>query len=201
MKKYVKLLVLIGVLSCVTLTACGSAGAQAKEAPETQGAEAKPIADIPAEETAADGQTTEDSQTPANDQAAPDGQTSETGGQQEGGSEDTGEEAGASEEMYGVVIKVEKDSVTVNRVHTTADGSFMTAAVNLEDPDEVVVSFSDDTVFTVEVLEESGEWSNLKETRPGTAADLKADSIIFVKGSFQGDVLVADSIVITEFLQ
>lgn len=195
MKKYVKMLVLIGVLSCLALTACGSAGAQAKEAPETQGAEAKPIADIPAEETA------EDSQTPANDQAAPDGQTSETGGQQEGGSEDTGEEAGASEEMYGVVIKVEKDSVTVNRVHTTADGSFMTAAVNLEDPDEVVVSFSDDTVFTVEVLEESGEWSNLKETRPGTAADLKADSIIFVKGSFQGDVLVADSIVITEFLQ
>lgn len=193
MKKYVKLLVLIGVLSCVTLTACGSA--QEKEVPE--GAS---IAYIP-EEAAEDGQPAEDSQTPADDQAATDGQTSETGGQQEGGSEDTGEEAGASEGMYGVVIKVEKDSVTVNRVHTSANGSFMTADVNLEEPDEVVVSFSDDTVFKVEVLEESGQWSNLKETRPGTAADLKADSNIFVKGSFQGDVLVADSIVITEFQQ
>lgn len=199
MKKYVKLLVLIGVLSCVTLTACGSA--QEKEVPE--GAS---IAYIPEEaaadgQSAEDGQATEDSQTPADGQAATDGQAAGSGGQQEGGSEDTGEEAGASEGMYGVVIKVEKDSVTVNRVHTSANGSFMTADVNLEEPDEVVVSFSDDTVFKVEVLEESGQWSNLKETRPGTAADLKADSIIFVKGGFQGDVLAADSIVITEFQQ
>lgn len=185
-----KMLVLIGALSCLTLTACGNSGAQDKG---TQEAEEMPVADISAGEEPAGGQTKEDSEEPA------DGQASETGSKADGGSADAGKKTGASVKLSGEVIKVEDGSITVKRI-TSEKGGATTAEDNLKIPDKVVVSFSDGTVFTVLALQqvEGTDFGVVQDEKAGTAADLKVGGTVCVTGSLQSDVLEADSISITQ---
>lgn len=175
MKKNVKMLVLIGALFCLTLTACGNSGAQEKGAQE------------------ADDQTKEDSQ------ASADGQASKTDSKADGGSADAGKKTGASVKLSGEVIKVEDGSITVERI-TSEEGGAKTAEDNLKIPDKVVVSFSDGTVFTVLALQqaEGADFGVVQDEKAGTAADLKVGATVRVTGSFQSDVLEADSISITQ---
>lgn len=178
MRKNMKMLVLIGALFCLTLTACGNSGAQDKGAQE---AEEMPVADISGEEA------------PADEQA------SKTDSKADGGSEDAGKKTGASVKLSGEVIKVEDGSITVERI-TSEEGGATTAEDNLKIPDKVVVSFSDGTVFTVLALQqvEGADFGVVQDEKAGTAADLKVGGTVRVTGSFQSDVLEADSISITQ---